>query len=299
VLPSGVGNITSVLSVIPLRSAPVSSPSASVTTSKKFVAPPHMLGLVTTSAPTAQRSVTLRKQAYRFGNSIVYEILRGRCPGINGVKFRPHMTWHPLKRFWGSAQRYADYWKSPCVQKAAAKLLQPYVYQGRPRGREPVLHWRCSDAPFRSDPMYEVPSVHVVDQLRSLLRTRGYSRLLVVTSESHKLNARVPKGACRRLLTVYMNALGLPYTYHSTGTPEGDFQILYNAPLVIAIVNSSYSMSSKLTDLDNYRVVYSHYDLENGEVNAIPWRINVPTFAHKHLGYFSDFSKALSVVRAR
>merc|ERR1719482_2450605 len=90
-----------------------------------------------------------------------------------------------------------------------------------------ILHWRCSDVPFNRHPKYQLPSIRVANDIRRLLKGKGYTHFYVVGSTSFR-----PKpGAkyCGRLLELYLKDVGIPFTILPAGTIDQDFLLLNKA----------------------------------------------------------------------
>lgn len=222
--------------------------------------------------------------AYIYTNDIV--------PSISN----PVAIWNPES--WDNKKEYAKYWTKPnkkILQEKFIKSRFKSFYNAKPHNALPVIHFRCSDVPFVKNGHYKLPKKEVGMKILELLKERGYDEVIWLSNGAHRKEECSEK-ACKDYSDYYKSLLsGITIRDRFDGDLESDFMLMYNSPLVIGIISSSFSMMSKIHDLANYKVVYGDNDKFNYE--DIPWSINnVKCLNHEDVETYCDTSKIIDML---
>ena len=100
------------------------------------------------------------------------------------------------------------------------------------------------------------------------------------------------KNACKKYAKFFSDfVLGsIPYDMKCT-TILGDLSEIYNAPFVIALINSSFSFAAKLHKLDRYKCVLQSSATEDV---SIPWAFDMSeTIPHDEIDDYEDFDAVI------
>jgi hypothetical protein len=158
----------------------------------------------------------------------------------------------------------------------------------------PVIHFRCSDVPFVKNKCYVLPKRGVRKAILKLLKSRGYNKVYWLSNTQHK-EKDCSGVACKAYSDYYKSLLKGIKIKDVSGTKEEDFMLMYNSPLVIGLIPSSFSMMAKLHDLENYRVVYNPNHVKNREI--IPWSLgNIECLNHTEVLNYCDTNGVIELL---
>lgn len=204
----------------------------------------------------------------------------------------PFSTWDPNK--WRDTDSYVRYWKDP-----NKKILQKHYIQSNIKDdhveKLPIIHFRCSDVPFIKFDDYRLPKKEVGAEIIKILKEKGYNEVIWLSNTGHK-SLECSKDACKEYSNYYKSLLkGITIKELPEGDVNHDFMLMHHSPLVISLVNSSFSMMAKVRDLDNYKVVNSSHS--NNEFTNVPWIINnVRLLDHKEVETYCDSANVIKLL---
>jgi hypothetical protein len=198
---------------------------------------------------------------------------------------------------WDDVEEYVSYWKNPNKATFQHQFIKDLKIDTGKNKTEyegiPVIHFRCSDVPFVKNNCYKLPKKEIGDEVLRILKDRGYTEVIWLSNSNHREKS-CTKGACEQYGKYYRDLLqGIKIIEISDGTKEEDFMLMHNSPLVIGFIASSFSMMSKIHDLDNYKVVYGSKHVEN--IDLIPWSIKgVDCLSHEKV---KDYCNSEDVIK--
>lgn len=145
-------------------------------------------------------------------------------------------TWQLYNNDGSLRENYTAYWQAvrPTMQKFYTDYITPVAID------EPVVHFRCSDAPFVTHPMYHLTKATTVKWMAEQIKSRGYDHIVILSCNKHN---RVNNSSCDKYYNFYaqiFNAAGIKVKKQCHSIYQ-DFAIMVNAPLLVALNQSSYS----------------------------------------------------------
>ena len=156
----------------------------------------------------------------------------------------------------------------------------------------PVVHFRCADVPFNRHNSYCLPTQSSLLAIAAFMRQQPYSRyhLLLCTQHNHTDSNRKQK--CHSILDRFLEHFPPEIEFiTSCGSVENDFATMYQAPLVIALVNSSFSFTSKIHNLSQYHTIW---DGDTRTRDVVPWFLpETEPLLHEQVNNYNNIEELL------
>ncbi len=118
--------------------------------------------------------------------------------------------------------------------------------------KTPIVHFRCSDAPFVTHPAYHLTKASTVHWLINKIKDRGYSQVTILSCNRHR---RVKNNQCAAYLQFYRDMFTAAGIQVSTQCHDiyTDFAMMVYSPLLISLNESSFAfMAGIAKDPNDY-----------------------------------------------
>lgn len=145
-------------------------------------------------------------------------------------------TWQLYNEDGSIRTNYLEYWQAvrPTLREFFTNNIQPtQIYI-------PVVHFRCSDAPFVAHPMYHLTKADTVNWMAKQIKARGFNKVIMLSCNRHR---RLKNNTCAKLADYYAdifksNDIKVQKQCHSI---VKDLALMIQTPLLVALNASSYS----------------------------------------------------------
>lgn len=158
------------------------------------------------------------------------------------------LTWLQIDLDGSSKPNYLTYWQQlrPKMQMLYSKILPVKHYN------LPIVHFRCSDIPFIKHQYYHLTKAATVEWMAKIIKARGYNDIVMLNCDKHWSEADDHCSSYAKFYSKIFAQQGLRVHSHC-GTIVQDFALMYSAPLLVSLNNSSYSfMAGVAKDPNNY-----------------------------------------------
>lgn len=105
----------------------------------------------------------------------------------------------------------------------------------------PVIHFRCSDAPFIKHSMYHLTKKTSVEWMAAQVKGRGYTKAILLNCSKNHYS--LDKDSCSKYVDFYkeiFTAAGVEIIVQC-GSQLQDFSAMYNSPLLVSLNQSTFS----------------------------------------------------------
>lgn len=145
-------------------------------------------------------------------------------------------TWQMYTQKGVAKLNYMQYWQTirPQMQDFYTKTITPLQV------KSPVVHFRCSDAPFVEHPLYHLTKATTVNWIIANIKERGFNDVIMLSCNKHR---RVKNNPCSDYLKFYVglfNQAGIKVTTQCHDVYK-DFAMMVHSPLLVSLNESSFA----------------------------------------------------------
>ncbi len=158
-------------------------------------------------------------------------------------------TWQQYTTEGISKNNYLNYWQT------IRSELQEFYYSNITQPKDintPIVHIRCSDAPFVEHPSYHLTKAETVMWMANKIRERGFDKVKLLTCNKHR---RVKNNLCKDIISFYIdifNKSGIKVRQQCNDVYT-DFALMLYSPLLVSLNESSFSfMAGIAKDPNDY-----------------------------------------------
>lgn len=151
-------------------------------------------------------------------------------------------TWQLYNTQGQVKNNYLLYWQTirPEIKNFYATNIAPVKIS------TPVVHFRCSDAPFVLHPLYHLTKASTVQWMIEKIKDRGYTEVTMLSCNKHR---KVKNNPCAKYLKFYTAlfveaGVKVKTQCHDVYT---DFAMMVYSPLLISLNESSYSFMAGIS----------------------------------------------------
>ncbi|HSX20836.1 MAG TPA: hypothetical protein VLG38_06935 [Gammaproteobacteria bacterium] len=183
---------------------------------------------------------------------------------------------------------YLQYWqsiRSEIREFYQANIAPITIY-------DPVVHFRCSDAPFVTHPQYHLTKAATVQWMAAELKARGYNKITFLTCHKHR--RMKGKNRCADFAAFYekiFTTAGIKVVKQCHSVYK-DFAIMVNAPLLVSLNASSFAFMAGIAK-DPHNYISCNLGREHGGEyllqNSADWIMDTRApLLHKDAGGYKD-----------
>lgn len=211
-------------------------------------------------------------------------------------KSEPLAAWNQIGFDGVVKPNYMQYWQTlrPLIQEIFASSLPPIV------SNVPVVHFRCSDAPFIKHTQYHLPKVSSVLWITEQIKQRGYDEVLMLCCTSH---GGLYGDNCSKYVDFYKQLFvkeNIDVHVRCNSVME-DFALMVNSPLLVSLNASSFSFMAGISkDPKNWisanmgTEVEGTYHLQTN----VDWILDPnPPLLHTQVDTYSDTQRVFAQLR--
>ena len=152
-------------------------------------------------------------------------------------KSDPDSAWNQIDHSNAEKPSYLQFWQTlrPIVQETYYATLPPLTVP------HPVVHFRCSDVPFKKYAYYYLSKVSTVKWMAQKIKERGFTKVTMLGCNKHRQLAQ--KVACHEYIDFYAQTLkdsGLDVELQCNSILQ-DFSMMVYSPLLVSLNTSSFS----------------------------------------------------------
>lgn len=144
-------------------------------------------------------------------------------------------TWQLYNQKGKPKENYLQYWQTvrPFTQKFYDEKIP------KMKVNHPIVHFRCSDAPFVTHPLYHLSKRNSVQWMIDKIKAQGYQEVTILSCNRHR---RVKNNTCGLYLKYYTqlftdSEVKVKTECHDVFT---DFTLMVNAPVLVSLNPSSF-----------------------------------------------------------
>lgn len=160
-----------------------------------------------------------------------------------------YSAWSVYDRVGREKLNYLEFWQQ--LRPVIAATYQDNLPQLQVRN--PVVHFRCSDAPFVKLEYYHLVKRDTVEWIAAKIKAKGFDHVTVLSCDQHK--RRHKNLACQQYMQYYVGILyeqGISVDYQCESVLH-DFASMFYSPLLVSLNPSSFSfMAGVAKDPNEY-----------------------------------------------
>jgi hypothetical protein len=154
----------------------------------------------------------------------------------------PRSAWNQIDENGHKKNNYLLYWQT--IRPLIHTVYEKNIIDLKPQ--YPVVHFRCSDAPFIKHGYYHLTKSKSVQWMAQKIKERGFSKVTVLSCNAH---LRQDKNSCAKYVNFYADIFkssGIEVEFQCNSIVQ-DFSMMIYSPLLVSLNASSFSFMAGIS----------------------------------------------------